>query len=56
MQITTGENARLRWLLKAVSDKRPILQCVHVNGSVTAAADGFSVAVANLMAERRELT
>lgn len=41
MQITKGENARLRWLLKAVSDKRPVLQCVHVKGSVTSAADGF---------------
>ena len=43
MQITTGENARLTWLLKAVAgnDKRPALQCVHVKGSVTSAADGF---------------
>ena len=47
MQITTGENARLRWLLKAVAqkDKRPVLQCVHVNDSVTAAADGFRLHV-----------
>ena len=42
MQITTGENRRLRWLLKALAkDNRRILQHAHVKGTTMVALDGW---------------